>query len=184
MIPGTLARRYARALLDLAASPIQRDKFAKDLDSIADLAKQRDTAGTEVLAVLSAERFAVSERKNLLGALATRINADPTVVRFLELVIERGRMHGLHDIVRAYRRLADQAAGRMRAHITSATLLTESHTEQIKAALERATGKTIIATTSVDPDLIGGIVARVGSYLIDGSVRSTLNQLRTSLRST
>jgi F-type H+-transporting ATPase subunit delta len=182
VIPGSLARRYARALLGLAKTPTQRDKFAKDLDAVAAIAKQTDEAGRTVLSVLSAERFSTSDRKKLLDSLARRVMADPMVVKFLELVIEKDRIEGLLDIARSYRRMADDAAGRMQAHITSAAPLPPDALGRIKAALEKATGKTIVTSTSVDPELIGGVVARVGSFVIDGSVKSTLAQLRSELR--
>jgi F-type H+-transporting ATPase subunit delta len=182
MIPGALARRYARALVGLAQSPTQRDKFADDMMQLADLAKQRDEAGTPLIGVLSAERFSVSDRKKLLGTLARRVGADPMVVKFLDHVIERGRIEGLIDIARAYQRMADDVANRTQAHITSAQPLSPESLANIKSALEAATGKTVVATTSVDPELIGGVVAKVGSYVIDGSIRSSLENLRASLR--
>ena len=183
MIPGSLARRYARALVGLATTPAQRDKFARDMTSIADLARQRDESGRTMLSVLSADRFAMSDRKNLLGVLARRVGADPMVVKFLDLVLERDRMEGLLEIARAYQRMADEAAGRLQAQITSAQPLAPDELQKIKSALEKATGKQVVTSTAVDPELIGGVVAKVGSYVIDGSVRATLQQLRATLRS-
>lgn len=183
MIPGALARRYARALLGLAKSPIQRDKFAKDLTAVSKLVQQKDAAGTPVIAVLSANRFALADRKKLIGKLASRIAADPVVGKFLDVVLDRGRIDGLTEIAQAFARMSDEAAGRVQAQITSAAPLSSDALNRIKHALSSATGKQVVATTAVDPDLIGGVVAKVGSYVIDGSVRSTLAQLRGSLRS-
>lgn len=182
MIPGSLARRYARALLGLASTPIQRDKFAKDLTSLHDLLRQRDVNNTAVLSILSSERFSEDDRAKLLETMARRVMADPMVLKFLRHVLHRGRIEGLPEITRAYQRMADEAAGRMQAHITSASPLPPDALVRIKSALEKATGKTIVTTTSVDPELIGGVVAKVGSYVIDGSVRANLKQLRQSLR--
>lgn len=182
MIPGSLARRYARALLGLATTPPQRDKFAKDMAALADLLRQEDVGGTPVHAVLAAERFSLADRTKLLEALARRVMADPMVVKFVTHVLHRGRVDGLLDIARAYQRMADEAAGRVQAHITSAAPLPPDAIERIKSALQSATGKTVVTTTSVDPELIGGVVAKVGSYVIDGSVRSSLEQLRQSMR--
>ena len=85
------------------------------------------------------------------------------------------------DIARAYRRMADEAGGRVNAEITSATALPPDAVAKIKTALEKATGKQIVATTSVDPELIGGVVAKVGSYVVDGSVRTALAQMKVAL---
>lgn len=182
MIPGSLARRYARALIGLAQSGPQRDKLAKDLDAFATLCRTPDAEGVPVLTVLASERFPLADRKRLVDSFLRRLGADPLLGKFLHYVLDRGRMEGVVEIARAYRRLADEAAGRIDAHITSATPLLPDALAKIKQALERATGKQVIATTSVDPDLIGGVVAKVGSTVIDGSVRSALTQLKSSLR--
>ncbi|MCA9706823.1 MAG: ATP synthase F1 subunit delta [Myxococcales bacterium] len=183
MIPGSLARRYARALLGLAASGPQRDKFAKDLDAFAELCHRQDSNGIVVLSVLASERHSVDDRKKVVDRFLQRLGADPMLTKFLHYVLERGRFDGVPDIARAYRRMADQAAGRIDAEITSAVPLAPDALAQIKRALEQATGKQVIATTQVDPELIGGVVAKVGSYVVDGSVRTALAQLKTSLRS-
>lgn len=182
MIPGSLARRYARALIGLAQSPVQRDKLATDLEAFADVAKNKDEAGRPVLATLAAERFSLADRGKLLDALLARVGADPLTGKFLHLVLTRGRIDGAPDIARAYRRMADDAAGRVNAQITSAAPLSPDALAKIKAALQQATGKQVVATTTVDPTLIGGVVAQVGSYLIDGSVRTALAQMRQALR--
>jgi F-type H+-transporting ATPase subunit delta len=182
MIPGALARRYARALLGLASNPQQRDKLAKDLDAFAALCRSQDADGRMVISVLASERFPAAERKRLVDTFLRRLGADPLLGKFLHYVLERGRFVGVPDIARAYRRLADEAAGRLDAHITSAAPLPPEALARLKQALERATGKQIITTTAVDPELIGGVVAKVGSTVVDGSVRSALAQLKSSLR--
>lgn len=182
MIQGALARRYARALLELAASPAQRDKFARDVANLAEVLHQTDEAGTPLLSILTSKRFTLSNREDLVLALSRRVMADPIVQRFLVHVLRKQRIAGFSDIARAYQTLADEAAHRIQARITSAAPLTPQAVRQIKEALERATELEVITVTDVDPELIGGIVTRVGSYVIDGSVRSTLAQLRNALR--
>jgi F-type H+-transporting ATPase subunit delta len=182
MIPGSLARRYARALLGLAESPSQRDKFAKDLEAFSELARTKDTVGTPLLSALVTERFPVSERKKLLDAVLRRVGAEAMVGKFLAYVLERGRLNGLAEIVRAYRRMADEAAGRIDAEIVSAAALPPDAIAKMKSALERATGKSVVTSTRVDPELIGGVVARVGSYVVDGSVRQALVHMKARLR--
>lgn len=181
MIPGSLARRYARALLGLAETPAQRDRFADDMTKLAQLARQRDVNNISVLTTLSADRYPLSERRKLLETLARRVGADAMVTKFVVHVLERGRIAGLLQIDRAYRKMADEAAGRVLAHATSAKPLGPDAVAKLKRALEQATGKQVILETNVDPELIGGVVTRVGSYVLDGSVRSQLESLRTSL---
>ncbi len=183
MIPGSLARRYARALLGLVASGPQRDKVAKDLDAFAKLGRTQDSYGIVVLSVLASDRYPMDTRKKLIDSFLRRLGADALLGRFLHYVLQRGRIVGVPEIARAYRRMADEAAGRVNAHITSASPLSPDALSKVKRALEQATGKQVIATTQVDPELIGGVVAKVGSYVVDGSVRNALAQLKTSLRS-
>ncbi len=181
MISGALARRYARALIGLATSPTQRDKFQRDMDAFAELVKQRDPQGTQLLGILVADRFPLSQRKKLLGSLLRKLSADPMVGKFLTYVLERDRLVGVVQIARATRRLADEAAGRVRATITSAKPLPPDKLSSLEQVLQNATGQQILAETAVDPELIGGVVTQVGSYVIDGSVRTTLSQIRATL---
>ena len=181
MIPGSLARRYARALLGLSTSAAQRDRLAGDLAGFADVLRQRDVQGTPVLAVLTAERFPIGERLALVEALARKLDADPLLVKFLQHVVRRGRAVGITQIARAYSTLADEAASRVRARVTSAKPLPADALAGLKSALERATAKQVIVETAVDPALIGGVVAEVGSYVVDGSVASALQEIRSSL---
>ncbi len=183
MIPGSLARRYARALLGLMHSGPQRDKVAKDFDAFAALCRQQDSYGIPVLTVLVSERHSLEQRHKLIDGFLRRLGADALLGKFLHYVLERGRINGAPEIARAYRRMADEAAGRINAEITSAAPLSPDALSKIKRALETATGKQVITSTKVDPELIGGVVAKVGSYVVDGSVRSSLAQLRASLRS-
>lgn len=183
MIPGSLARRYARALLGLAPTPTARDKYAKDLGALAELAKATDTTGASVLTVLSTRRYTLTDRKKLLDALGRRVMADPMVIKFLAHAIEQDRISGIAEIARAYVRMADEAAGRLQAEVTSAAPLGPDAVTKLQTALAKATGKTIVLTTKVDPALIGGVVTKLGSYILDGSVRTALERMRHDLRS-
>jgi F-type H+-transporting ATPase subunit delta len=181
VIPGALARRYARALIGLAKDPAARDRFAKDMDAVATLVQQPDTNDRPLLYTLAAEHFPPSERRAVLETLCRRLGTDPTVVKFLAYVLKRKRMDGVVQIARAYEKLADDAAARVRAQITSARPLGTEATAKLKQALERATGKQVVLETAVDPELIGGVATKVGSYVLDGSIRASLDNLRSSL---
>lgn len=183
MMPGSLARRYARALISLATSPGQRDKFAADLASFDDLVHQPDEQGRPVLAILQTRRFPVAERTKLVEVLCERISADPMTVKFLSHLVARDRIDGVSEINRAYRRMADDVAGRLQAEVTSTTPLSPEILGRLTQALEKNTGKTIVMTTRLDPELLGGVVAKVGSYIIDGSVRTALARMGQELHS-
>jgi F-type H+-transporting ATPase subunit delta len=188
MISGSLAKRYARALIELAGAQ-QRDKYLQTLADFTATCKAKDpndpsghASEGQLLEVLGAGHHKMSQRKAILAAVLDRLGADATFKKFFELVLERGRISGTEQIYLHYRELADEAAGRVRAKVLSATALDAAATGRIKAALEQATGKQVLLETEVDPELIGGLVAHVGSHTLDRSVRTSLDKLRASLR--
>ncbi len=182
MIPGSLARRYARALIQLAQSPTQRELFARHLGSFVDAYTTSDGMGSTLGALLESERFLPSQRRKVLEVVCQRQRLDPMVGRFLDFVLERGRIKGIKQIYRHYTELNDEIAGRLKAEVISARPLGSAAIARVKDALERSTGKTIVVESSVDPTLIGGVVAKVGSTVLDGSVRTSLANLQTTLR--
>lgn len=185
MISGSLAKRYARALFQLGTTASIRDRYLQNLADFTAACKLHDPSDPsgehDLLKVLSAGHHSLSKRRAVLDLVASRIGADPTVRKFLELVLERGRISGIEQIFLHYRDLADQAAGRIRATVKSATALDPGAQTRIKSALETATGKQVLLETEVDPELIGGLVAHVGSITLDRSVRTSLDKLRSSL---
>lgn len=182
MIPGSLARRYARALLQLADTPIQREIFGRDIASFVRAATAHEPAKPSLLDVLESGAYLMSERRAVLQKVLDRMALDANVSKFVLFVFERGRLVGISQIAKIYAELADELSGRVHAKLTSARPLAADAVHKIKAALERATGKTILLESAVDPELIGGVVTQVGSVVYDGSLKTQLGNLRTSLR--
>jgi F-type H+-transporting ATPase subunit delta len=186
MISGSLAKRYARALIQLAPTSSQRDKYLQSLEDFTAACKTHDPSDPsgerDLLKVLSAGHHTLSNRKAILNAVLGRIGADAQFKKFIELVLERGRISGITQIYLHYRDLVDELAGRIRATVKTATSLDPTTTGRIKTALEAATGKQVMLETEVDTELIGGLVAHVGSYTLDRSVRTSLDKLRSTLR--
>lgn len=186
MISGSLAKRYARALMQLADTPQLRDRYLQYLGDFTAACKTHDPSDPsgerDLLKVLAAGHHTMANRRAILAAVLTRVGADSNVKKFLELVLERGRISGVELIYLHYRDLADVAAGRVRATVKTATALDPASTGRIKSALEKATGKQVLLETEVDAELIGGLVAHVGTYTLDRSVRTSLDKLRSNLR--
>lgn len=186
MIPGILAKRYARALLELAGTDAQAesriDKFEKDIWNFAQACDSPDADGRPLWMTLDAARYPLSQREAVASAVAQRLGCDPTVGKFVEFVVQRGRASGIPQIARHYRELADERAGRVRATVTSAEPLDPGSVAKLKASLETATGKKVILDTAVDKELIGGLVTQIGSYTLDRSVVTQLENMRASLR--
>jgi F-type H+-transporting ATPase subunit delta len=185
MISGSLAKRYARALFEIAGTPVQRDRFLQSMAEFTTACKTHDPSDPsgehDLIKVLAAGHHSLANRRAVLHAVLRRIGADPAVGKFLELVLERGRISGVEQIHLHFRDLTDEAAGRIRATIKIATRLEPRADKRIQSALERATGKTVLLTVEEDPELIGGLVAHVGSFTLDRSVRTSLDKLRASL---
>lgn len=182
MIPGILAKRYARALLLLATDDSQIDAFVKDISGFAEACETPDADGRPLWMTLDAARYPLSQREAVAGAVAQRLGCHPMVGKFVEFVVQRGRASGIGQIARHYRELADERAGRVRATVTSAEPLDPGSVAKLKASLEKATGKTVILDTEVDKELIGGLVTQIGSYTLDRSVVTQLENMRASLR--
>lgn len=182
MIPGSLAKRYARALIELAQSPTQRELFARHLTSFVASYETSDGMGSTLGALLESERFLPSQRRKVLESVCQRQRLDKMIARFLDFVLERGRIHGVKQILRHYTEMNDEIAGRLQAEIISARPLGPAGLARVKDALERSTGKTVVVESSVDPTLIGGVIAKVGSTVLDGSIRTSLANLQSTLR--
>jgi F-type H+-transporting ATPase subunit delta len=149
----------------------------RDLEAVAET-----LAGhAELRRALSSPGVPDGARRGLVAALASRLSLVPPVAKLLALLADRRRLDVLPEIAAAYRRrlLAHQRV--VEADVTSAAPLTVDATAALQGALSRATGSQVRLRAAVDPSLLGGVVARVGSTVYDGSVRTQLKKLRERL---
>jgi len=174
---GSVARRYARAMFEVAVAQGKPSEFGDQIDTVARLFQ----GTSELRQALSNPVFKDTEKRRILEAVLGQALVVGPVRNFLLLLLERGRFVSLPAIARAYREMADAHAGQVRATITSASPLDPLALDRLRQALERRTGKKVLVETAVDPDLIGGVVARVGDLVLDGSVRARLGELRQKL---
>lgn len=174
----SIARRYADAMIDVAAEGDQIDLVAEQLASFA--AVMSDNDGMLGNALQSAV-FTVEERRGVLDAILPKLELHALTQNLLRLLNDNGRLGLLDDLVAAYRELADARAGRVRVEVRSAEALSADLETEVREALEATTGKTVVLETVVDPSLIAGLVARVGSTVYDSSLRTRLQNLRGAL---
>jgi F-type H+-transporting ATPase subunit delta len=174
---GSIARRYAKALFGLGLAEGNYDRYGQEL---ADLARAYE-GSAELRLSLENPVVKPSEKQAIMRSVLPRIAPSPAVQRFVLLLLDRGRIGLLRAIARAYQELADSRAGQVRATITAATPLGPGELDRVRRALEKRTGQRVIVETAVDPDLIGGIVARVGDLVLDGSIRAQLDEMRRRL---
>lgn len=177
MSAGSLSRRYARAVMDLAVSGNSVDKIGADLRGFAAAYK----TSPELADVLANASFPREKRRGIVDALLQRLGAQPLTRTFLYLLLDKERLGAVPDIAREIDAMIEARAGRVRAEVTSATALTPQQVTQLTTTLEKLSGKQVVLSKSEDPSLLGGVVAKVGDTVYDGSLRTQLRVLRDQL---
>jgi len=181
MTEGSIPRRYAKALFELAQEASAIDRVGEQLDAVVELARANDG---QVLSVMSNPGFTASERRAVLDLVLPRLGLASLVQNFVRLVLDKDRFEALPDVAREYRALADAAANRVRATVTTASAASPALRAKITRSLSASTGKDVVVEMKVDPALLGGMVARVGSKLYDASLRTRLEDLQVTLATT
>lgn len=177
MQAGSLARRYARAIMDLASAAGSIDKVAADLRGLAAAYK----TSPELAEVLGNASFAKANRRAIVDALLTMLGAQPLTKTFCNLVLDKERLAAIPDIARELAAMVEARAGRVAADVVSATPLTPAQVTALTATLEKLSGKKVVLSRREDPELLGGVVAKVGDVVYDGSLRTQLRVLRDEL---
>ena len=177
MVNVSVARRYARALFELTAS--RSDKVLAELGALATaLSDSRELADISTNpAYTRAQRTAVVE-----AVMAKMGGLDESPANMLRLLVDRGRLPYLPDVARLYRDQADTRAGRLRGKVVSARPLSPEALSNLEHKLEQAVQRDVVLEATVDPSLLGGVAAHVGSVVYDGSLRTQLEDLRRELR--
>jgi F-type H+-transporting ATPase subunit delta len=172
----SVVRRYARALFGSATQAGSVDEVEEDLKGIDHILK----VAPALPRALGAPTIAASRKQELIGqAFEGRIS--PLTLRFLRLVLHRRREAILPDVYPEFQRLANEARNILPVEVQSAAPLTDQEQSALSDALAGRTGKTIRLEVSVAPELLGGMIVRMGDTVLDGSVRNKLEQLHTRL---
>ncbi len=174
----TLARRYAHGLLLAVDDTEKLDEVGDQLEAVAGaLASAPGLMRTLTGPLLDHERA-----RGLWQQLGKELDLSPLVVRFYELLFTSGRLGLLERIVHHYRLLADEAQGRVTARVRSAGPLTPEQQQALSRRLGALFGKQVVLDISVEPALLGGVEARVGSIVLDGTLRNELSKLQSFIR--
>jgi F-type H+-transporting ATPase subunit delta len=167
-----IAEVYGRSLFEVASEHDKTDEIREQLGQIADaLDTNRDLA-----IFFFSPYFSTQEKKD--GLVKLLDGASDTLINFLELLIEKHRMPAIFRIRRYYDTLWEQAHHILPVQIATAVALDEGVARQLGEQIEKTTGQRIELTQSVDPDILGGIVLRVGNSILDASIRNRLENLR------
>jgi len=173
-----IARRYAKALLMIGQEDDQVEDFRQELNAFADLMAREDALREAITNPL----YDAGERRKVLQTLISRLQLSKVMASYLSLLFDKGRIGYLSDIDNFYQKLADELKGIARANLVAATELSSEAVEKIRASLSQRTGKEIILEVEKDPELIGGIVTKIGDLVLDGSIKTQLLNMRESLR--
>lgn len=175
MLKGAIGRRYAGAIFDIARKQNTIDRTLEDVQGIARLFSKRTLAY-----LLNEPKIPVKRKEDVLRqALKDRVL--PTSLNLALLVVQRELVEVMPNIARELEQLVLNYKNQAVAEVTTAAPMDERQLNQVKQALERRTHKTIIMQTKVQPEILGGVIARVGDQVIDGSVRQRLSALRQQL---
>lgn len=175
MLKGAIGRRYAGAIFDIALRQHTVDRTLEDMQEIARLFSRRTLAY-----LLNEPKIPLQRKENVLRqSLASRVL--PTSLNLTLLVVQRELVEAMPNIARELNRLVLDYKNQAVAEVTTAAPMDEQQLGKVRRALEQKTGKTILMQTKVSPDILGGVVARVGDQLIDGSVRHRLDALKQQL---
>jgi len=175
MLKGAIGRRYAGAIFDIALKQNSVERTLEDVQEIAKLFSKR------TLAYLLKEPNVPAQRKEsaLRQALASRVL--PTSLNLALLVVQRDLVEAMPNIARELAQLVLDYKNQAVAEVTTAAPMDEQQLNGVKQALERNTGKSILMHTKVQPEILGGVIARVGDQVIDGSIRHRLAALKQQL---
>jgi len=178
MVNVSIARRYARALLEIAVETKALEATTSQLTSFAGVLQKNH----ELSDILLNPAFTRPQRTAVVEALFKAAGGlTPAVSNLVRLLVDRGRLGYLPDIARVFLDMADQRAGVVRGKITSAVPLPQESLEKLRRALEGLTQRKVELQPRVDPKVLGGVAAQVGSVVYDGTLRSQLDELKRTL---
>ncbi|HEU0030053.1 MAG TPA: ATP synthase F1 subunit delta [Kofleriaceae bacterium] len=177
MVTGSLSRRYARAVLELGLANKNLDQMGSDLRSLAKA--MHDSA--ELQSALTNPAIRRADRRRVIDGLLQRIGAQPQTKNLVYLLLDGERLSSVPGISREVDAMIQARSGHVSAEIISAKPLDASQLSQITIALEQLSGKKVDVVKREDPNLLGGVVAKVGDVVYDGSLRTQLRNLRDEL---
>jgi F-type H+-transporting ATPase subunit delta len=173
-----LAGRYAVALFALAREQKALDEVAADLEGMRGLL----AASADLRRLIESPVLSREEQGRAVSALAERAGFAMITQRFLGLLAHKRRLFALPEMITAYLAMLSEHKGEVSAEVTSAVVLSDEQVAAVKGQLSKAVGQSVTLSTAVDPGLLGGLVVRVGSRMIDASLRTKLQRLETAMR--
>ncbi|MFH2125682.1 MAG: ATP synthase F1 subunit delta [Pseudomonadota bacterium] len=173
-----VAKRYARALLEIGKEDGNLDQYGKELAEVSALF----ASSSELEQVLASPAIDFEDRSKLLNTFLDKLGLSPIANNFFRLLMDRGRISATCDISRVYARLLDEEKGITRAEVVTAAALSDAEVSRIKEVLTKLAGSDVVVEVKEDSSLIGGVRAQIGDLVLDGTVKTQLETLKDSLR--
>ena len=173
-----VAERYASALFDLAKEQGQQAQVETDLVRFKALVDGSD----DLARMVRSPAFSASEQGKAIAAITAKANIGGLAGNFLKLLARNRRLFAAADMIKNYRLIAARSRGEVAADVTSAHPLNDAQMQALKAQLKAGLGKDVNIDAKVDPSLLGGLVVKVGSRMIDSSLRTKLNNLKVVMK--
>jgi F-type H+-transporting ATPase subunit delta len=177
-IVSGMAGRYATALFDLALEQNAVDDVTRDLERFEAMVDD----SPDFARLVRSPVFTPEEQANALSAVLAKAGIGGLAANFLKVVTANRRLFAAQQIIRVYRSFVARHRGEVRAEVTVAEMPSDKHLEELKSALKSVTGKDIDLDLTVDPAIIGGLVVKVGSRMVDSSLRTKLNSIKHAMK--
>lgn len=173
-----LAGRYANAVFELAQEEKSVETVERDFTALRTLVERN----SDLARLVKAPVFSREDQARAMKSVLERMGAARLTTQFVLTLTSKGRLFALTDVIRSFDRLLARLRGEVRAQVISARALSDSETVELKAVLKSKLGRDPRLETKVDPTLLGGLVVKVGSRMIDSSLRTKLNGIRVAMR--
>jgi len=177
-ITNSVPGRYASALFDLAQEQSQLQQVEADIEKLQAMLDESD----DFRRLIQSPVFSSEVQTRAVVALSERAQISELVLNFIKLVIKNRRLFTLPEIVKTFRTLAANARGEVHADVISATPLNDDQIQALTETLTSAVGKTVQISTHINPSLLGGLVVKIGSRMIDSSLRTKLSTLKMRMK--
>ena len=177
-IVSGMAGRYATALFDLARETNTIDAVKADLERFDTMVAE----SADLTRLVRSPVFSADEQLQALGTVLERAGLGALAAKFLKLVTANRRLFAVRDMIRAFRERVALDKGEATAEVTVAEKLNDKHLEALRAALKSVSGKDVDLNITIDPSIIGGLVVKLGSRMVDTSLRTKLNAIKHAMK--
>ena len=173
-----VAERYANALFELASDQKDVISVERDLDAFSGLLAE----SPDLVRLVRSPVFSSDEQLRAVSGVLAKAGIGGLVANLVKVAAANRRLFAVPDMIAAFKRLAARERGEVSAEVTSAAPLSDGQSAELRAALKASLGKDVTLVPQVDATLIGGLIVKVGSRMIDGSLRTKLNSLKLAMK--